>query len=113
MGTAMGERLLEAAYPLLIHNRTPEKGRPLVARGATLAESRGDLAARSDVVLTSLADDDALEEVAADVVAAARPRTVLVDVSTVSPGVSARVAALAQGADVDYLRAPVSGNPSV
>ena len=65
------------------------------------------------MILTSLADDDALEAVATDVIASARPGSVLVDVSTVSPGVSARVASLAEAAAVEYLRAPVSGNPSV
>ncbi len=64
-------------------------------------------------MITSLADDEALEAVAAGVVAAARPGTVLVDMSTVSPAVSARVASLADAASVAYLRAPVSGNPSV
>jgi 3-hydroxyisobutyrate dehydrogenase-like beta-hydroxyacid dehydrogenase len=38
---------------------------------------------------------------------------VLVDLSTVSPGASRRVASLAERASVDYLRAPVSGNPGV
>src|SRR5712691_8309622 len=60
-----------------------------------------------------LADDEALEAVAAKVVATARPRTVLVDMSTVSPAASARVASLAEAASVPYLRAPVSGNPTV
>ena len=65
------------------------------------------------MVLTSLADDKAFEEVAGRVIAAARPGTVLVDMSTVSPDASARVASLAEMASVRYLRAPVSGNPSV
>jgi 3-hydroxyisobutyrate dehydrogenase-like beta-hydroxyacid dehydrogenase len=43
----------------------------------------------------------------------AKPGTVLVDTSTVSPAVSARVAARAEAASVSYLRAPVSGNPTV
>ena len=72
-----------------------------------------DLVAQVDVVLTSLADDEAFEEVAGRVVAAAPPGTVLVDMSTVSPDASARVASLAELASVRYLRAPVSGNPSV
>jgi 3-hydroxyisobutyrate dehydrogenase-like beta-hydroxyacid dehydrogenase len=66
-----------------------------------------------DVVLTSLADDDALEAVASEVVDAARPGVVLVDMSTVSPAASARVATRAETASVAYLRAPVSGNPNV
>ena len=113
MGTAIAERLLEAGYPLLVTNRTREKSAALEARGAVVASTPRDLAGQVDVILTSLADDDAFEAVAADVVASARPGSVLVDVSTVSPGVSARVASLAGAAAVEYLRAPVSGNPAV
>ena len=113
MGTAVAERLLEAGFPLAVYNRTPGKADPLAARGATVAAGAADLAARADVVLTSVADDDALEAVAAEVAAGARPGTVLVDISTVSPAASARVAALAEAASLEYLRAPVSGNPTV
>jgi len=113
MGSAIAERLLDAGYDLVVHNRSLEKAEPLAARGARVAESAADLAAAVDIVLTSLADDDAFEAVAASVVGAARPDTTLVDLSTVSAVASARVAALAERAQVLYLRAPVSGNPSV
>jgi 3-hydroxyisobutyrate dehydrogenase-like beta-hydroxyacid dehydrogenase len=113
MGTAIAERLLDAKYELLVYNRTPEKADALTGRGAAVAKTSAGLAEEVDVVLTSLADDDALEAVAAEIVAAARPGTVLVDMSTVSPAASARVASLAEGASVAYLRAPVSGNPTV
>jgi 3-hydroxyisobutyrate dehydrogenase-like beta-hydroxyacid dehydrogenase len=113
MGTAFAERLLDAGYDLLVYNRTPQRAEGLAARGAAVAETAASLAERVDVVLTSLADDDAFEAVAGEILAAARPGTVLVDTSTVSPAVSARVASLAEAASVAYLRAPVSGNPSV
>jgi len=113
MGAAVAERLLAAGYPLLVCNRTPAKAGPLVALGATAAESPAALAREVDVVLTSLADDDALTAVASEVAASARPGAVLVDLSTVSPEASARVAARAAEASVAYVRAPVSGNPSV
>jgi 3-hydroxyisobutyrate dehydrogenase-like beta-hydroxyacid dehydrogenase len=113
MGTAFAERLLDAGYDLVVHSRSGRKVAPLVARGATEAGSPSELAAAVDVVLTSLPDDEAFESVAAAVVAAARPGAVLADSSTVSPGASARVAAEADDASILYLRAPVSGNPSV
>lgn len=113
MGTAIAERLLVAECDLAVHNRTPEKAEPLRAAGATVFETAGALAEAVDVVLTSLADDDALESVATVVAGAAQPGTLLVDLSTVSPAASARVAALADQAGLLYLRAPVSGNPSV
>jgi 3-hydroxyisobutyrate dehydrogenase-like beta-hydroxyacid dehydrogenase len=113
MGTAIAERVLEAGYPLVVQNRSLEKAAPCVDRGATLADTPTELAEEVDVVLTSLADDEAFEHVAEKVLAAAHPASVLVDLSTVSPAVSARVASLADEASVDFLRAPVSGNPSV
>jgi 3-hydroxyisobutyrate dehydrogenase-like beta-hydroxyacid dehydrogenase len=106
MGTAIAERLVDAGLEPLVWNRTPEKAASLAAR---VAPSASELAAEVDVVLTSLANDEALEAVAAEVAAAARPGTILVDLSTVSPEASARVASLA----LDYVRAPVSGNPAV
>ncbi len=113
MGSAFAERLVDAGYQLVVHNRSRAKTEPLTARGAVVAETAADLAAAVDIVLTSLSDDDAFESIAASVVGAARPGTILVDTSTVSPGASARVAALAEQASVEYLRAPVSGNPGV
>jgi 3-hydroxyisobutyrate dehydrogenase-like beta-hydroxyacid dehydrogenase len=113
MGTAIAERLLAAGCDLAVHNRSLEKAEPLRAAGAAVFESAGALAEAVDVVLTSLADDEAFTSVSAEIVSAARPGTVLVDMSTVSPAASARVAALTDEASLLYLRAPVSGNPSV
>ena len=113
MGSAIAERLLDAGYQLVVHNRTREKAEALRGRGAVVAKTTEALSEQVDVVLTSLADDQAFESMAAAVIAAARPGTVLVDLSTVSPVASARVASLAEMASVGYVRAPVSGNPSV
>ncbi len=67
MGSAFAERLLDAGYDLVVHNRSRAKTEPLAARGAAVAETAADLAAAADVVLTSLSDDDAFESVAASV----------------------------------------------
>ncbi|MGH3066488.1 MAG: NAD(P)-dependent oxidoreductase [Gaiellaceae bacterium] len=113
MGAPIADRILDAGYPLVVFNRTPQKTHDVVAHGALAAESPEDLARRADIVLTSLADDRALEDVAAQVLPNARAGGILVDLSTVSPAASARVAASAATASVGYLRAPVSGNPTV
>ena len=98
MGTAIAERLLDAGYPLVVNNRTPEKAEALAARGRRSSPPHPRSSSQQvDVVLTSLADDEAFEAVAAAVIAAARPGTVLVDLSTVSPAASARVASLRRG----------------
>jgi 3-hydroxyisobutyrate dehydrogenase-like beta-hydroxyacid dehydrogenase len=113
MGTAIAERLLDGGYELVVHSRTRSKADALEARGAAVTDTVDELAERADVVLTSLPNDEAFEAVAGDILAAARPGTVLADLSTVSSTVSARIASLADAASVRYLRAPVSGNPTV
>jgi 3-hydroxyisobutyrate dehydrogenase-like beta-hydroxyacid dehydrogenase len=116
MGEAIAERLLDAGYPLAVYNRTEKRGDALVARGATLLRSPADASAHGEVCITMLADDAALEEVVLGehgVLARPRRGMALVDMSTVSVGVSERVAERAATAGVEYLRAPVSGNPGV
>ena len=110
MGTAIAERLIEAGHEPLVWNRSPEKAASLAAPAAA---SAADLAANVDVVLTSLANDEALESVAAEVAAGARADTILVDLSTVSAEASARVASVLLEGGLAYVRAPVSGNPAV
>ena len=113
MGTAFAERLLEAGYPLVVSNRTPGRAEGLAALGAEVVRSPVELAERVQIILTSLADDEAFESVATDAIAGAQPGAVLVDLSTVSPAASARIATRAEEASVGYVRAPVSGNPTV
>ena len=113
MGVPIAERISEAGYPLAVWNRTRSRAAPLESRGATVLDSPADALTEADVCVTMLADDDALEAVAPQVLGGARPGTVLVDMSTVSVAVSERVAARAGAAGVDYLRSPVSGNPTV
>ena len=113
MGSRMAERLLEAGYPLGVYNRSPEKARALVQRGARLYDSAAEVARAADVVLTMLADDTAVEQVMLGpdgVVAASRPGTTLVDLSSVHPDTSRRIATAARLRDVDMLDATVSGS---
>ena len=63
MGQAIGGRLLAAGFPLTVHNRTRAKADGLLARGAAWADSPAELAERSDIVLTIVTDDRAVEQV--------------------------------------------------
>ena len=113
MGLPIAERILEGGFPLSVWNRTAEKAEELAERGATVLASPADALATADVCATMLADDGALEEVTAGILGGARPGKALVDMSTVSVAASERVAERAAAAGVEFLRAPVSGNPSV
>ena len=113
MGTPIAERILDGGFPLAVFNRTRARTAPLAERGATVLGSAAEALAQADVCVTMLADDGALDAVAPEVLGGARPGTTLVDMSTVSVAASERVAERAEEAGVDFLRSPVSGNPTV
>ncbi len=117
MGTPISRRLLEAGHAVTVWNRTPEKADALLAEGAGAAGSPAELWEHADVCVTMLADDQALREIvlgeAGLLSASGGEGRVLVEMSTVSAGISAQVAAAAEEVGVAYLRAPVSGNPTV
>jgi hypothetical protein len=64
MGTAMARRVLAAGHDLSVYNRTPQKAADLVQAGARAAASVGTACADREVVITMVADDSALQEVA-------------------------------------------------
>jgi 3-hydroxyisobutyrate dehydrogenase len=113
MGSRMAGRLLDAGFPLIVYNRTAEKAKPLLNRGATLAKTPGDVAAQSDFVISMLTNDEAALGVAfgeEGTLAHARPGSVLIEMSTVSPATTRAIANMAKKSGLDALDAPVSGS---
>jgi 3-hydroxyisobutyrate dehydrogenase-like beta-hydroxyacid dehydrogenase len=109
----MARRLLAAGYDLTVHDRSSERARPLEQGGAKVAPTPKRVAASVDVVLTSLTDDAALEEVMfgpEGALAGARPGTTFIEMSTVSPRASLRLHAAATAKALAVLDAPVSGS---
>ena len=113
MGEPIARRLLDAGHELSVWNRTAERASGLVAAGARVLSSPGEAWEGAEVCVTMVLDDRALAEVTDELFVARREGAVLVDMSTVSPAASRPVADAAAAAGVAYLRAPVSGNPSV
>ena len=113
MGSRMADRLLAAGYDLTVFNRSPERARPLQERGATVAPTPSAVARNAEVVLVSVADDAAAEAVIAGtegVLATAQPGLIVINTSTVSPGLSRRLAKAALDKGAFALDAPVSGS---
>jgi 3-hydroxyisobutyrate dehydrogenase-like beta-hydroxyacid dehydrogenase len=113
MGSHMALRLLSEGYTLTVYDRTPEKTHPAVQRGARAGETPRVVAATSDIILSSVADDDALEAVMRGpegILAGARPGTIYIEMSTVSPSTIRRIALLAKEQGVRVIDAPVSGS---
>lgn len=115
MGAAMAGRLVDADERLLVWNRTKSKTQPLVTKGAVAVDEIVDLGG-CDIVFVMVSTPRDLEQVVSDpgglLSGAAKP-DVIVDCSTVSPETSAAVRAAAAAVGVDFLAAPVSGNPHV
>jgi 3-hydroxyisobutyrate dehydrogenase-like beta-hydroxyacid dehydrogenase len=116
MGTVMAGRLLAAGRPVMVWNRTAAKTGPLAERGAQVAASLADLATRCEVVFVMVSASAVLEQVALGdgglLRGSGRPG-ILIDCSTVSEEMSAAVRAAAGAAGVQFLAAPVCGNPGV
>jgi 3-hydroxyisobutyrate dehydrogenase-like beta-hydroxyacid dehydrogenase len=114
MGSAMARALHLAGLELVLWNRDATKAQALGDElGARVAETPAALAATADITLTMLADDDAVADVygAADgLLAGARSGSVLVDMSTVTPGTLGRFEAVARDRGAGLLDAPVSGS---
>lgn len=113
MGQPMIEHLVKAGFAVVACDASADNLAAARALGATAAESLAECVRAADVVLSSLPNDAALAAVGEGVAAAARPGLIHADTSTVSPGVSARVAERHVAAGVAYVRATVSGNPVV
>ena len=113
MGTPMAQNLIKAGFSLGVYNRTREKTRELEADGAMVADNVVVLAEKSDVVISMVSDDRVLEAVSIGPDGAfnvMEPGNIFIDLSTVSPHLSERVANVALEKGIHYLRAPVSGS---
>jgi len=112
MGASMAGHLIDAGYSLTVFNRTKARADALVERGARWADSAGEAAAQADVVITMVGYPADVEEVylgEGGIIERARDGALLIDMTTSSPEVAARVAEAAEWADLSSLDAPVSG----
>lgn len=112
MGASMAGHLLAAGYPLNVYNRTRAKAQGLLDKGAVWRDTPGDVAAASDIVITMLGYPRDVEEMylgADGLVARAKPGALLIDMTTSSPSLAARIAEAARAKGLQALDAPVSG----
>ncbi|HUS77566.1 MAG TPA: NAD(P)-dependent oxidoreductase [Patescibacteria group bacterium] len=112
MGSGMSMNLLKAGFPVTVWNRTKSKMEPLIEAGAAMAGSPRQVAEASEIVVTIVTDSPDVEEVLLGqdgVVHGAKPGTIVIDMSTISPSVTRKVAAELGKKGVRMLDAPVSG----
>lgn len=112
MGKPMARNLLKAGYQLAVFDIASAAIDEVVSSGATAGSSARDVASRSDVMITMLPDSPEVEAVVFGpdgVFEGADEGLLYIDMSTISPVVSRRIAAEGQRRKVRVLDAPVSG----
>lgn len=112
MGQGMSANLLKAGFPLTIWNRTASKMDGLVEQGAKAAANPGEVAANSDIVVICVSDTPDVEAVIFGddgILAQAKPGSVVIDCSTISPIVTRELNQKLAEKDVAMLDAPISG----
>ncbi len=113
MGSAMAERLMEEGQQLSVWNRTAERAQPLLDQGAEFADSPAALAAACDTVISMVLDDDAIAAVyqgEGGLLSADLGGTLIVEMSTIRPETSERVAVGVRGAGGRFVECPVGGS---
>jgi 3-hydroxyisobutyrate dehydrogenase-like beta-hydroxyacid dehydrogenase len=114
MGLPMAQNLLKAGHALHVFNRTKARADTLLTQGASWEPWPREVARKSSIVISILADDVALQEVALGeqgILAGLAPDGVHVDMSTVSPDTSKDLAQRYQERGMHYVAAPVFGRP--
>lgn len=112
MGTALAAALLDGGHPTTVWNRTPGKAEPLVARGATHAESVADAVSASPVAIVCVLDYDAAREVLAAAGDGLAGRTV-VNLTNGTPKDARDMAAWVAGKGARYLDGGIMAVPAM
>jgi 3-hydroxyisobutyrate dehydrogenase-like beta-hydroxyacid dehydrogenase len=113
MGSRLARRLDSFGWHVRAWNRTPKPADELNEWGVDIAPSIADLVTGADVVLSSLTNDAAVRSVYLDengVFSAAKPGTVILEMSTISPVLSRELHQEARTRDVKLLDVAISGS---
>src|SRR6266496_2040973 len=113
MGSGMAANLLAAAYKLTVWNRNAEKCEPFARKGARVADTPADAVRDVDLIMYSLGNDQAVEEVvfgSKGILSGIKEGQIAMDMSTVLPATSLREQEAYAKHGVDFVDAPVFGS---
>jgi 3-hydroxyisobutyrate dehydrogenase-like beta-hydroxyacid dehydrogenase len=114
MGSAIARNLIKAGHTLTVYNRTQSRAEGLKSAGASIAGTASEAAAGAEALITMLADDRAVEDVIfapGNAIAALPAGAVHISMSTISVGISRRLAEAHGERKQGYVSAPVFGRP--
>jgi 2-hydroxy-3-oxopropionate reductase len=112
MGKPMAKNLIKAGYDLVVYDVVDDAKKEVAEAGAKGADSIAEVASSCGVIVTMLPNSPQVEDVvlsAGGALENAAPGTIIVDMSSISPLVSKKVAAACEAKGVAFLDAPVSG----
>lgn len=112
MGAAMAANLLKAGFEVTVHNRSRKREEPLKAAGAAGADSPAQAAENAEIIIICVSDTPVVEAVVlgdSGIIKGAKPGSLVVDMSTISPQATREIGAVLAGKGVAMLDAPVSG----
>lgn len=114
MGAPMAKNLLAADYRMIAYDIVPEKTDALAAAGAQAATSCRHVAAEAQVIISIVSDSPDVEKAmlgADGVIQGISKGDLVIEMSTIAPGVGRRVAAALADKGVPMIDCPVSGGP--
>jgi len=111
MGYPMAKNLINKKLNLKVFSRTLEKAKPLEKLGAIIANSLGEAVKETDIVITMLTDDEAVEKVLGDqeFLNNLKNSSTVIDMSSIKPKISIQYGKLLKDRNIHFLDAPVSG----
>lgn len=112
MGKPMAKNLLRAGYSLVVYNRRREPVEDLVKEGALSSNSPKEVAERAEIIITMLPDSPEVQEVILGkdgIIQGLKPNSVVIDMSSINPLVTQKIAKTLEQKGVKMLDAPVSG----
>ena len=111
MGLPMSKNLIKAGYNLTAFNRSKSKAEPLKEFGAKISNTLKDAVDGSDIVITMLTDDTAVDEVMNndDFTKSLKSGAIVIDMSSVKPTTATKHGNNLKLKNINYLDAPVSG----
>ena len=111
MGFPMAKNLLKAGYKLKVFNRSQDKAERLKEFGAYISTSIQDAVNNTDIIITMLTDDVAVEKVMSsnEFIKNIKSKATVIDMSSINPIISKKYAEILKKKNINYLDAPVSG----
>ena len=111
MGLPMSKNIAKAGYNLTVFNRSKNKAEPLKEFGAKISNTLKDAVDGSDIVITMLTDDTAVDAVMnnSDFLENLKPGSIVIDMSSIKPTTATKHGNNLKLKSVNYLDAPVSG----